>query len=122
MAQEAGATTSSEAIPTHDRIEEINLDDSDPKKCVGIGADLDTGIQESLIKFLKANIDTFPWSIHDMVGISLDVISHKLNVDPTFKPVKQKRRKLGAERAKAVFDEVKKLLEARLIIEVQYPD
>ncbi|KAJ9542342.1 hypothetical protein OSB04_028848 [Centaurea solstitialis] len=41
-----------------------------------------------------------------MVGIDPNVISHKLNVDPTFKPIKQKRRKFAPERNKVINDEV----------------
>ncbi|KAJ9557881.1 hypothetical protein OSB04_012495 [Centaurea solstitialis] len=44
--------------------------------------------------------DCFAWSHEDMVGIDPNIISHKLNVDPTFKPVKQKRRKFAPERNK----------------------
>ncbi|KAG7541661.1 Retrotransposon gag domain [Arabidopsis thaliana x Arabidopsis arenosa] len=58
----------------------------------------------------------------DMPGIDPSIICHKLNVDPSFKPVKQKRRKLGVERAKAVNDEVDKLLKIGSIREVQYPE
>ncbi|KAG7579151.1 Ribonuclease H-like superfamily [Arabidopsis thaliana x Arabidopsis arenosa] len=58
----------------------------------------------------------------DMPGIDPSVICHKLNVDPSFKPVKQKRRKLGVERPKAVNDEVDKLLKIGSIREVQYPE
>ncbi|XP_024009904.1 uncharacterized protein LOC112085120 [Eutrema salsugineum] len=57
-----------------------------------------------------------------MPGISVDVTCHELNVDPTFKPVKQKRRKLGPERAKAVNDEVERLLKVGSIAEAKYPD
>lgn len=57
-----------------------------------------------------------------MLGISIDVASHKLNVDPSFKPVKQKRRKLGPNRAKVINDEVERLLGAGSIREVQYTD
>nr|AAD20101.1 putative retroelement pol polyprotein [Arabidopsis thaliana] len=59
---------------------------------------------------------------HDMVGIDPEVACHELNVDPTFKLVKQKRRKLGPERSKAVNDEVDKLLDAGSIVEVKYPE
>ena len=54
--------------------------------------------------------------------IDINVASHDLNVDPTFKPIKQKQRKLGPERAKAVNDEVDKLLKIGSILDVQYPD
>lgn len=57
-----------------------------------------------------------------MPGIYIKSTSHDLNVDPTFKPVKQKQRKLCPKQAKAVNDEVDKLLKIRLIREVQYPD
>ncbi|CAL9227009.1 unnamed protein product, partial [Arabidopsis halleri] len=57
-----------------------------------------------------------------MPGIDPSVICHELNVDPSFKPVKQKRRKLGVERAKVVNDEVDKLLKIGSIREVQYPE
>ncbi|XP_024015869.1 uncharacterized protein LOC112089125 [Eutrema salsugineum] len=57
-----------------------------------------------------------------MPGISIDVTCHELNVDPTFKPVKQKRRNLGPERAKAVNDEVERLLKIGSIAEAKYPD
>lgn len=50
------------------------------------------------------------------------ITCHELNVDPTYKPIKQKRRKLGPEQAKAVNDEVGRLLGAGSITEVKYPD
>ncbi|KAJ9560504.1 hypothetical protein OSB04_005664 [Centaurea solstitialis] len=66
--------------------------------------------------------DCFAWSHEDMVGIDPDIISHKLNVDPTFKPVKQKRRKFASERNKVINDEVDNLLKTGKIREVKYPD
>ena len=37
------------------------------------------------------------------------MITHRLNVDPSFKPVKQKRRSFVPERQKAINEEVGKL-------------
>ncbi|KAJ9544732.1 hypothetical protein OSB04_024439 [Centaurea solstitialis] len=56
-----------------------------------------------------------------MVGIDPNVISHKLNMDPTFKPIKQKRRKFAPERNKVINDEVDNLLKTGKIREVKYP-
>ncbi|KAJ9560591.1 hypothetical protein OSB04_005751 [Centaurea solstitialis] len=56
-----------------------------------------------------------------MVGIDPNVISHKLNEDPTFKPIKQKRRKFAPERNKIFNDEVDNLLKTGKIREVKYP-
>ena len=79
------------------RIEQVNIDDKDPVRCVGIGAELSKPIKDELIAFLKENSLTFAWSLEDMTGINLNVPTHELNVDPTYKPVKQKQRKLGPE-------------------------
>ena len=57
-----------------------------------------------------------------MPGIYVNITSHQLNADLSFKPVKQKRRKLGPDRAKAVNDEVERLLKAGSIQEIKYPD
>lgn len=57
-----------------------------------------------------------------MPRIDIDIASHDLNIDPTFKPIKHKRRKQGPERARGVNDEVDKLLKIGSIRDVQYPD
>ena len=49
-------------------------------------------------------------------------ITHKLNVNPSFKPVKQKRRSFAPKRQKAINEEVGKLLQAKAIREVEYPE
>ena len=49
------------------------------------------------------------------------MITHKLNVNPSFKPVKQKRRSFALERQRAINEEVSKLLQEQEIREVEYP-
>ena len=57
-----------------------------------------------------------------MEGINPAVITHKLNINTSFKPVKQKRRSFSLERQKAVNEEINKLLQAKPIREVEYLD
>ena len=57
-----------------------------------------------------------------MGGIDSALITHRLNVNPFFKPVKQKRRSFAPERQKAINEEVGKLLQANAIREVEYPE
>ena len=47
---------------------------------------------------------------------------HKLNVSPSFPPVRQKKRVFARDRDRAIAEEVQKLLEAGFIREVYYPD
>ncbi|CAA7016405.1 unnamed protein product [Microthlaspi erraticum] len=100
-------------LPYHQRpkpalVDEVNIDESRPERCVGIGGDLDEKIREQLVILLKQNVHLFAWSMADMKGIDPAITSHELNVDSTYKPMRQKRRKLGADKAQAVNEEVEK--------------
>ena len=55
-----------------------------------------------------------------MGGIDPPVITHRLNVSPSFKPVKQKIRSFTPEKQKAINEEVGKLLQADAIREVEW--
>ena len=55
-----------------------------------------------------------------MGGIDPTVITHRLNVSLSFKPIKQKRRSFAPERQKAINEEVEKLLQAGAVREVEY--
>lgn len=56
-----------------------------------------------------------------MLGIPLEMIIHKLNIDPKYKLVCQKRRSFMLERQKVIDKEVGKVLAVRFIQEVHYP-
>ena len=95
-------------------LEPIHLDDQ-PEHLVDIGSKLAKDVRDLLIHFLKQNIEIFAWKQEDMGGINPVVITHKLNISPSFKPVKQKRRSFSPERQKAINEEVNKLLQAKAI-------
>ena len=78
------------AKPT-EALENIPLDESNPERCTRVGADLEEKNKKDLVQFLKKNIDVFAWSHEDMSGIDPSVITHRLNVCPSFKPVRQKK-------------------------------
>ncbi|XP_059441833.1 uncharacterized protein LOC132174156 [Corylus avellana] len=91
-------------------------------KTLKIGTQLSPRIRDDLIIFLRGNLEVFAWTHENMPGIDPEDILHQLNVDPSVKPVKQKRRKFALERNVAIAEEVEKLLKARFIEEVYYPD
>jgi hypothetical protein len=55
-----------------------------------------------------------------MLGITWEVIEHKLGIDPLYKLVKQKEREYTPERCETIRQEVNKLLEAGIIRLVDY--
>lgn len=56
------------------------------------GSQLDPVVKEKIVSFLHENCDVFTWSYEDMPGISPSVMVHNLNVEPSFKPVQQRRK------------------------------
>ena len=104
-----------------EELEPVSMDD-DPKHLAYIGSKLVEDLKSPLTHFLRPNKDVFAWKQADMGGIDPTVITHTLNVSPSFKPVKQKRRSFAPERQKAINEEVGKLLQAGAIREVEYPE
>ncbi|XP_022156048.1 uncharacterized protein LOC111023016 [Momordica charantia] len=88
---------------------------------VNIGTKLGNEERESLINFLRSNADVFAWSPEDMPRIDRGVMVHRLNVDESCKPVKQKRRAFNQERNEIVAEHVNELLKTGFIREVHYP-
>ena len=48
--------------------------------------------KQDLVQFLKKSMDVFSWSHEDMPGNDPSVITYRLNVALSYKPVRQKRR------------------------------
>jgi hypothetical protein len=93
-----------------------------PGERVKIGSQLPERLKEEIVSFLKGNRDVFAWNHENMSGIDPSIIVHRLNADPSFRPVRQKRRTFAPERNQAVADEVSKLLAAGFVREVDYPE
>ena len=101
---------------------ELVLLDNDPEHLTYIGSKLAEDLKNLLIHFLRQNKDVFAWKQANMGGIDPTVITHRMNVSPSFKPIKQKKRSFAPKRQKAINEEVSKLLQAGAIREVEYPE
>nr|XP_027086598.1 uncharacterized protein LOC113708335 [Coffea arabica] len=91
-----------------------------PDQVIRIGALLPDE-KEGLKALLREYSQVFAWTVDDMPGIPTDLAVHHLDVDPHFKPVKQKKRSFAPERNEVIRAEVGKLLESKIILEVYYP-
>ena len=80
-----------------EELEPIQLDDH-PEHLAYVGSKLAEDLRNLLIHFLKQNKDVFAWKQEDMGGIDPVIITHRLNVSPSFKKFKQKRRSFALER------------------------
>ena len=103
-------------------LEDIPLEEGNPEKFTRIGTSMKEKMKKDLVQFLRKRIDVFAWSHEDMPGIDPSVITHRLNVHPSSKPVRQKKRVFALERDNAIKEEVQKLTTAQFIQEVYYLD
>jgi hypothetical protein len=75
-----------------------------------------------LLSFLDKNNYVFAWSTSDLVGVSRDVIEHRLQVSPNARLKNQKLHKMAEEKVEATKAEVQRLLDVGFIREVKYPE
>nr|GFC68618.1 reverse transcriptase domain-containing protein [Tanacetum cinerariifolium] len=64
----------------------------------------------------------FAWQPSDMTGVPRSVAEHWLNIREGYSPVRKRKRGQALERAKAIQEEVQKLVEAGIMREVYYHD
>ena len=66
-------------------LETMELVDGEPMKTTRVGMTISIDVKKKLVQFL--NLDIFAWSHENMLGISIVIIQHKLNVNLEEKPV-----------------------------------
>jgi hypothetical protein len=84
-----------------------------------LGSQLSDDQEKTLLRFLFNNKDVFACSANDLCGVNRDVIEHSFNVDPSFRPRKQRLLKISEDKAEGAQNEVKRLLNAGVIREVK---
>ena len=72
-------------------LEDVSLDKNNPEKYTRVGANMEKETKQDLVQFLKKSINVFAWCHEDMPSINPSVITHHLNVYPSFKPIRQKK-------------------------------
>ena len=75
-----------------------------------------------LFQVIQLNTDVFAWTHADMTGISPTHASHRLNVGPSAKPVRQKVRRFHPYHHLVIQTEVDNLLHNGFIRAVKYPE
>ena len=83
-----------------EELEEVTLDDSRPDRTTRMGTLASWLVRQALTVFLRDNQDMFAWSHKDMPGIDPSIIIHRLNVSPSFSPIRQKNEYLLRSKTK----------------------
>ena len=101
-----------------DPLETVSLEGSD--RCVFISTLLSAEEKARLCQVIQFNADVFAWTHADMPGISPVHASHKLNVSPSAKLVRQKVRRFHPKRHSIIHTEDENLLHNGFIRAVKH--
>ena len=72
------------------------------------------------IKLLKEYVDVFAWSYEDLKTYDTSIIQHKVPLKPNVKPFRHKLRRINPTLFPIIEKEVKKLLDAKIIVPLRY--
>ena len=107
--------------PHQESIETINLGSEEDVKEVRIGVALEESVKKRLIEMLKEFVDVFAWSYHDMPGLDIEIVMHKLPLKEEYAPVKQKLRRTRPDMSAKIKEEVQKQWDAGFLAVTSYP-
>ena len=76
--------------------------------------------KERYIKLFKDYNDVIAWSYEDLKAYDVSIIQHKIPLKEGIKPFKQKLRQINPLLLPLIEKEVKKLLDAKIIVPLRY--
>lgn len=82
-------------------LEELSIDPERIERVFRVGQQLLEQLKLCLQKLLTTHRDVFAWTHTNMPGIDPRVITHRLSIDPSVKPVKQKNQTFVVDRNQA---------------------
>ena len=99
----------------------VNLGDEECVIEVKISVYLNEDQRKGMIHLLTEYIDVFIQEVSDMLGLSTNVVYHKLPINPGFSLVKKKNQKFKPELSLKIKEDITMQIEFRLVEVMQYP-
>jgi hypothetical protein len=107
--------------------EETDVEDCDISldvnpRLVKVSRKLSKKQKEAYIELMKQYSDIFAWSYEDLKVFDTEIIQHKIPLKPGSKPVKHKVRQFNPLLLPIIEKELKRLLEAKIIVPLRYSE
>jgi len=80
-------------------------------KMFKLGQSLSRESQDQIFEVIARHLDAFALSATDMPGIDPDFLCHRLTMDPSVRPIRQRGRKFNEDKRQVIRDEIEKLLK-----------
>jgi hypothetical protein len=100
--------------------ETINLGTPENPKNVNLGKTVSKEDKKSYLKLFKEYQDVFAWSYRELKTYDTHIIQHTIPLKSGVKPFQQKLRKYHPSLEPLMYQELKKLLDAKIIFQVRH--
>ncbi|GAA0140258.1 hypothetical protein LIER_01639 [Lithospermum erythrorhizon] len=104
----------------HEELEMVVFYERKPDPVFRIGTRLGKEHRKELIALEKKYEEVYAWGTENIPGVDKEIALRRLHVDPSFKPVKQKKRNFSDEKNRAIQKEVEELVATKAIRELQF--
>jgi ribonuclease HI len=108
--------------PQPEEVEDCNIGTGEVSKIVKISKFLPPNVKNLYRDLLKQYKDVFAWSYDELRTYDTSIIEHKIPLKPGVKPFRQKLRQFNPILLPVIEREVKKLLDAKIIVPLRYSD
>jgi hypothetical protein len=103
-------------------VTECNLGKKDDPKYVKLSSSLSKEQMDEYVNLLKKNADVFAWKYEDIRTYDTNIIEHKIPLKEYTKPFRKKLKQINPMLLPIMEKEVKKLLNAQIIIPLRYSE
>jgi hypothetical protein len=105
-----------------DPLEEVDIGDGKTPRLSFKKKTLKIDSWSKMIDFLKEYSNCFAWSYTKMLGLSRELVEHRLPIKSGFRPFKQRPRSFRPDLLPRIKDEIHRLLEANFIRPCRYAE
>jgi hypothetical protein len=103
-------------------VTECNIGTEEDPKFVKLSRSLSREQRAEYVELLKEFVDVFAWTYEDLKTYDTTVIEHKIPLKEEAKPFRQKLRQINPMLFPVMEKEVKKLLDAQIIVPLRYSE
>jgi hypothetical protein len=108
--------------PQPEEVEDCDLGTEKEPRLVKISKFLPPKVKDKYKDLLKQYKDVFSWSYDELKTYETSIIDHKIPLKPGVKPFRQKLRQINPILLPVIEKEVKKILDAKIIVPLRYSD
>jgi ribonuclease HI len=108
--------------PQPEEVEDCDIGTEKEARIVKISKFLPPKVKDQYRDLLKQYTDVFAWSYEELRTYDTSIIEHKIPLKPGVKPFRQKLRQFNPILLPVIEKEVKKLLDAKIIVPLRYSD